>query len=152
MSDLVKEEEFFHLISGQGREVRSVSRSSSRSDRVYMNTSGPTYQNHLFESEEWWGGQERERGYRHRVSTVLQSPGDSDSSAGASIMLLRRVGTNSSTTALHCCSGCTVAYDEHNLSDKLSSDRPQDQMLINASERQSAFLFQLFQFTEKNIF
>ena len=74
MSDLVKEEEFFHLISGQGREVRSVSRSSSRSDRVYMNTSGPTYQNHLFENEEWWG-QERERGYRHRVSS---DGGDSD--------------------------------------------------------------------------
>ena len=45
-----------------------------------------------------------------------------------------------------------MAYDEHHLSDKLSSHRPQDQMLINASERQSAVLFQLFQFTEKNIF
>ena len=61
MSELVKEEEFFAIISG-GRE-RSVSRCSSRSDRapLYMNTGQahggqPTYQNHMFETE--WGGAE----------------------------------------------------------------------------------------------
>ena len=41
--------------AGQQRDVRSVSRSSSRSDRnpLYMNTTQPTYQNHFFETMEW---------------------------------------------------------------------------------------------------
>ena len=77
MSDLMKEEDFFNMISGQQREVRSVSRSSSRSDRtpLYMNTTSqqPTYQNHFFDTEaDWWLERERERqgAARHlRVST-----------------------------------------------------------------------------------
>ena len=44
------------LSVGQQRDVRSVSRSSSRSDRnpTYMNTTQPTYQNHVFETQEQW--------------------------------------------------------------------------------------------------
>ena len=94
MSDLVKEEEFFSIISGhQGRherDMRSVSRCSSRSDRapLYMNTGHqqqqqPTYQNHMFETGDWrqWSGDhwshqtpdtvyDQWRMTRHRVSTV----------------------------------------------------------------------------------
>ena len=77
MSELVKEEDFLHLISGHQREARSVSRSSSRSDRgpVYMNTGQqqPTYQNHFFDSQEWW---DRGRPGRHRqvsVSCLVQT-------------------------------------------------------------------------------
>ena len=72
---LEKEEDFFHLISGRHqREVRSVSRCSSRSDRtpLYMNTSSqPTYQNHFFDTEgDWWPDRDRQGAARHhRVST-----------------------------------------------------------------------------------
>jgi len=67
LSDLVKEEEFFNIITGTQRDTRSTSRCSSRSDKnpLYMNTGAsynqPTYQNHLFETSdlherEWIGG------------------------------------------------------------------------------------------------
>ena len=79
LSEVMKEEEFFHMISGHQREVRSASRCSSRSDRtpLYMNTtSQPTYQNHFFDTEgdQWWPDRDR-MGDRmvaprhHRVST-----------------------------------------------------------------------------------
>ena len=74
MSEVMKEEDFFNVLSGHQREVRSVSRCSSRSDRtpLYMNTpSQPTYQNHFFDTEaDWWTDRERPGGSRHhRVSS-----------------------------------------------------------------------------------
>eukprot|EP00092_Neocalanus_flemingeri_P006993 GFUD01007550.1.p1 GENE.GFUD01007550.1~~GFUD01007550.1.p1 ORF type:complete len:926 (+),score=211.08 GFUD01007550.1:283-3060(+) len=58
ISELVKEEEFFNILARQQRDVRSVSRSSSRSDRnpLYMNHTAtqPTYQNHFFEKDVEW--------------------------------------------------------------------------------------------------
>ena len=78
MSELMKEEDFFSMLSGHQREARSVSRCSSRSDRtpLYMNTSSQhqhsaTYQNHFFDTEgDWWTDRDRQGGSRHhRVST-----------------------------------------------------------------------------------
>ena len=78
MSEVMKEEDFFNVLSGHQREVRSVSRCSSRSDRtpLYMNTtSQPTYQNHFFDTEaDWWPERDRERqgaARHHRVSTGM---------------------------------------------------------------------------------
>jgi len=56
LAELVKEEDFFNMLARQQREMRSMSRSSSRSDRnpTYMNTTQPTYQNHFFETQDQW--------------------------------------------------------------------------------------------------